>query len=104
MTRLRDLVARAARPDVVAIELGVLLTACGLLFLGVGWQGVARLLAVPLQFPYAVSGGLGGLSLVGLGLAVIEIQSSRRDRARDRDDLDELAEKAAGLLRSDGRG
>lgn len=99
MTRLRELAARASRPDNVALELAFVLVAAGLGFVAFAWRGAAALLAVPLQLPYAISGGLGGLALIGLGLAVFDIQVARRDRARDRDDLDELTAAAADLLR-----
>ncbi len=103
MKRIREIAALAGRPEHVALELAVVLVAAGLAALAFAWQGAAALLAVPLQIPFLVSGGLGGLALVGLGLALFDIQTDRRDRARGRDELNELTAKAAAFLASKGR-
>ena len=60
------------------------------------WFGAARTLYVPLQLPEVLSGGLGGIALIGVGLALFDVQLGRRDAARDKrltdDTLDEMAE------------
>jgi len=61
---------------------------------------VARTAFVPFQLPWIVSGGLGGLCLVATGLAVVATQLSRREAARERRDLDHLAELTADLVAS----
>jgi hypothetical protein len=101
MTRLRELAERGTRAEIVALELAMALVGMGFVFLGFTWSSVAALLTVPLQLPFIVSGGFGGIALIGLGLAVLAIQTNRFDRARDRDDIDELIEAAARLLPAD---
>ena len=59
------------------------------------WRGVARTIYVPLQLPELISGGLGGIALIGLGLALFDLQMTRRELAQERrhnaDILDEIA-------------
>ena len=59
------------------------------------WRGVARTIYVPLQLPQFVSGGLGDIALIGLGLALFDLQMTRRELTQERrhnaDILDEIA-------------
>ena len=48
-------------------QLGVGLCLVGLLLVFLGWNGAASRDRVPAQFPYLLSGGIAGLSLVLLG-------------------------------------
>ena len=61
----------------------------GLLVIAIGWYGasgsgakVDGLTDVRAQFPYLLSGGFLGLSLVVLGAALLIVQSARLDQAR----------------------
>jgi hypothetical protein len=91
---------KASRPDpfvVVVVVLGALVIA-GLVGVAVAWRGVAATLVVALQMPYAVSGGLGGLALVGFALGVASVQASRRAAAQERADFGRVVDAAADLL------
>jgi hypothetical protein len=71
MRRLRD-------PRVVV---GWILIAAGAIALFVGYWGVSGTLDPGKQLPYVVSGGLGGLFLLGLGVALVlhaELGETRR--------------------------
>ena len=63
-----------------------------------GWRGVARTIHVPLQIPELVSGGLGGIALVGLGLTLFDLQMTRRDQARERRQHADLLHEIASLV------
>lgn len=91
ITRLRDpFVASMAVLGAVAIA--------GLVGVAVAWEAVADSAVVATQLPYAVSGGLGGLCLLGFAMALMTIQSTRRAEARERSELDRLAAASADLL------
>ena len=81
--------------------------ACALIVLGalalvLGWLGVSRTGLAAEQNPYLISGGLGGLVLMGLG-ALVLIQYQMRIQARRfaemTDTLDEWKEQAIAELR-----
>jgi hypothetical protein len=80
-------------------KLGILLCLAGFVALFLGWNGAASYDRVPAQFPYLVSGGLVGLSLVVIGAAAMVIEHSRRARA---DLLESLAELRTALESSSG--
>jgi hypothetical protein len=63
----------------------------GALLLLLGWLGVSREVLPAAQLPYVVSGGLGGVFLLGLG-AVLWLSADLRDEWRQ---LHEIAEAAA---------
>jgi hypothetical protein len=75
------------------------LTAAGVLVVLIGYLGVRDKANVELQIPYLLSGGVGGLTLVGLG-ALALIQQQMRSQARRFAELtDQLDEwKDAALL------
>jgi hypothetical protein len=62
-------------------KLGILLCLGGFVALFLGWNGAASYDDVPAQFPYLVSGGLVGLSLVVVGAAMMVIETGRKGRA-----------------------
>jgi hypothetical protein len=91
--RLTDLLWRAA---------AVVLTVAGLVVVLVGYLGVRNQSDVVLQLPYVISGGVGGLALMGLGaLALIQYQMRVQARrfAEVTDSLDEWKEQALAELR-----
>ena len=63
-----------------------------------GWRGVARTIYVPLQLPEIVSGGLGGIALVGLGLALFDLQMTRHELALERKQNAEILNEIASLV------
>ena len=79
------------------------LTIAGLVAVLVGYLGVRDESHIELQLPYLISGGLGGLVLMGLG-ALVLIQYQMRIQARRfaemTDSLDEWKEQAFAELRN----
>ena len=82
--------------------LAAALTVAGLVAVLVGYLGVRDESHIELQLPYLISGGLGGLVLMGLG-ALVLIQYQMRVQARRfaemTDTLDEWKEHAIAELR-----
>jgi len=79
------------------------LVLAGLVAVLIGFLGVRDEANIELQIPYLMSGGLGGLALIGLGaLALIQHQARRQEQrmARITDELDEWKEAALRELRS----
>lgn len=62
-------------------QMGIALGLVGLFLVFLGWNGAASYDRVPAQFPYLISGGIAGLSLVVLGAAMIIVQNARKDSA-----------------------
>jgi hypothetical protein len=71
-------------------KLGLLLCVAGLGVIWAGWNGAASYNDIRKQFPYLISGGLGGLALVVIGAALMVIQSQRADRVQIESNLVEL--------------
>lgn len=70
----------------------------GLLVLLVGWLGVSDTGFVFEQIPYVVSGGIGGLFLLGVG-AMMWLSADLRDEWRKLDSLElALRETSAGAV------
>jgi hypothetical protein len=61
---------------------GWVVAAFGLLFIIVGYLGVSREALVAKQLPYLISGGIGGIALVGAGAAYVAVEQIRRDSGR----------------------
>jgi hypothetical protein len=76
--------------------LAVALTLAGAVLLTVGWFGVSRQALAPLQIPYVVSGGLGGIFLTGVG-AALWLSADLRDEWRKLDRIEAALE--SGLER-----
>jgi hypothetical protein len=74
------------------------LVLAGLFALAYGWYGTARAIYVPLQFPEVVSGGLGGVALIGLGIGLLDVQIDRFHAARERRLIDDVLDEMAGLV------
>ena len=71
-------------------KLGLLFCVGGLAAIWAGWNGAASYNDIRKQFPYLVSGGLGGLALVVIGVGLMVIQSQRADRVQLEANLTEL--------------
>ena len=71
----------------------VIATVAGALLLLLGWIGVSGEIDAAFQIPYVVSGGIGGLFLLGIA-AVLWLSADLRDEWRK---LDELHETLARL-------
>lgn len=86
------------QPAVPGLLLFVGLAAAGIVAIAIGWRVVARTLFVPAQLPGLVSGGLGGLALVLLGLGLVTVHESRRIAAEERVAFEGLLDEAAALV------
>lgn len=84
-----------ALPGLIVMVVLVLGGAVGLYF---GWRAAARTIHVPLQLPSLISGGLGGLALIGSGLALFDLQMTRRNLAEERRLNDDLLNEVASLV------
>jgi hypothetical protein len=71
-------------------KLGTGLCGAGVLLVFLGWNGAASVDRVEAQFPYLLSGGIAGLSLVVIGVGLIVVQNQRSDRALLQQTLREL--------------
>ena len=71
-------------------KLGLAFCIAGLAVIWAGWNGAASYNDIRKQFPYLISGGLGGLSLVVIGVGLMIIQSQRADRVQLESNLVEL--------------
>ena len=85
-------------PVFVTLVVGIVLVVGGFLAFILGWRGAAGTLSVPLQLPYLVSGGIGGIALVAMGLALVNLASARRETARELAKLQSLVDEAARVL------
>lgn len=70
-----------------SIALAGIMVVGGLTASSLAWRGVADTLSVAEQVPFALSGGVAGVSLVGTGLALLNIQRRRYEAAEERRDL-----------------
>ena len=77
-------------------KLGTGLCAAGVLLVFLGWNGAASVDRVEAQFPYLLSGGIAGLSLVVMGIGLIIVQNQRSDRAMLQQTLRELEAAVRG--------
>lgn len=95
-----------ALKDVWDRALAVLLTLAGAVVLILGWFGVSGQGLTALQIPYVVSGGLGGIYLMGVG-AALWLSADLRDEWRKLDRIEAVLESGLerlGLGRNDGGG
>jgi hypothetical protein len=74
------------------------LTVVGAVFLISGWVGVSGTIVLAEQAPYMMSGGLGGIFLLGVG-ATLWISADLRDEWRKLDRIEQAL--AEGVLRYD---
>ena len=70
----------------------------GFVAIVLGWRVAARTLFVPFQVPAVVSGALGGLALIAIGAAFVNIQAGRRLAAAERVETEELLDEAHALV------
>jgi hypothetical protein len=73
-------------------QLGVLFCLAGFVLVWVGWNGAASYDSAIRQFPFLISGGIGGLGLIQVGIGLWIVQSQRAERVH-------LEENLAGLNR-----
>lgn len=78
---------------------GVAAVTLGAVLVFIGWQGVQDTAYPAEQIPYLISGGLGGLLLIGVG-AILWISADLRDEWRRIESLEHTIERHAALLES----
>lgn len=78
------------------LAVGMGLAGFGLIFFS--WNGAAELDRIQGQFPFAMSGGLGGLGLVIVASGLLYIQTHRRVTAQRNADLEELEAQVRALI------
>jgi hypothetical protein len=78
---------------------GVVAVVLGALLVFIGWQGVQDTAYPAEQIPYLISGGLGGLLLIGVG-AILWISADLRDEWRRIESLEHTIERHVALLES----
>ncbi|MBW3661723.1 MAG: hypothetical protein KY469_01380 [Actinobacteria bacterium] len=88
------------QPAYWATVIGAAMVLAGFAMLLLGWRGSAALLLVPLQLPYATSGGLAGLALVGCGAALLNVQVTRHLAAREHAHMGQVIRQATALMAS----
>jgi hypothetical protein len=87
-------VRRATRP-----VWGWSLVGLGLIFVLVGYLGISREALVAKQLPYLISGGIGGIALVGFGAMLVGTEDLKRTQERI-DHLEGLVEDLHAALLS----
>jgi hypothetical protein len=83
-------------PERFGARLGIGICLLGFVLIFLGWNGAASVNSLTAQFPYLISGGIGGLALVVIGAALIVVESSRDDRDRLHDEVAELKSALSG--------
>ena len=91
---------RPPDPFVVSVVALGVLGAAAFAVLALTWRGVAAQVDVAAQVAFIVSGGIGGLALVGFASGVVVIQARRWTEAQRRAELDGLITAATELLAS----
>jgi len=81
-------VGRATRP-----VWGWILVGVGLLLILIGYLGISREALVAKQLPYLISGGIGGIALVGFGAMLVGTEDLKRTHER----IDHLEDLVADL-------
>ena len=80
MSWLRDPWARS-------VVLAIGLVVGGIVALGATAIGVSDSVSVPEQVAFLLSGGFGGVALAGTGVALFDVQRSRRAAAEEREEF-----------------
>ena len=79
-----------------SLYLSVALIVVGFLLIYLAWNGAAEKDFIQGQFPYLLSGGIGGLGLILCGLTLVTTQSFRRDVLSLQDRVEELLVQMQG--------
>lgn len=82
------------------VWLALAFVSIGLVMVGVAWNGAASQDCVECQIPYILSGGVGGLALIGLGTGLLLFIAGKRMLRRleaKHDAMIEAVREAAGL-------
>lgn len=85
-------------PAKIASYIGVGMVVMGFLLIFFAWNFAADLDVIQRQFPYMLSGGVGGLGLIITGVAILAIQTQRQITAERARDMASLQAEADMLL------
>jgi hypothetical protein len=91
----------SADPLLLSCWIAALLLALAFVSFLAAWKGASDTLRVDVQVAYLVSGGLGGLSLLVSGSALLTVQLSRWLAARERLELEAVLDAARQALGED---
>jgi hypothetical protein len=81
----------------VPIFVGIGVTIVGFLLITFAWAQISGEEFVPLQMPYLVSGGLTGIGLILVGMALAAVQSQRIEGAARAQQIERVAASVAAL-------
>ena len=95
--RLRSRFTFLRGDSVAPTWIGVGLIGLGFALIAYTWGEVAGLASVPLQLPYFISGGLTALSLVLVGITVLNLAAKRRDAIERDRQIEQLVATMAEL-------
>jgi len=82
-----------------ALVAGALVVA-GFAAMALAWRGAAATLDVPVQVPYLVSGGIGGLALLIAAATIVDVQVGRHLAARERAAFDAVVAEMRDRVRA----
>jgi hypothetical protein len=81
-------------------QLGIGYILAGLALIFLGWNGAASYDRAESQLPYVISGGVGGLALVVVGVGLLIVQAQRANRASTEANIAELREAVDRLAQA----
>lgn len=70
--------------------LGLVFLLVGFLFIGLGWNGMARVACADCQLPYLLSGGAAGIGFILVGATLVLAAQTRDERLKLADQLREV--------------
>ncbi|GAA5120255.1 hypothetical protein [Haloechinothrix salitolerans] len=98
MRRALALVRAWRDPAMPGLVFLPLLALAGCVSLVIAVVSMAGTPYVPLQLPFFVSGGLGGVALFAIGALLAAVQAERRDRAVATAETQEIASEVCALV------
>ncbi|HWC36203.1 MAG TPA: hypothetical protein VG650_15460 [Mycobacteriales bacterium] len=85
-------------PALPSLVVFAALVAAGFVAMGLGWRVAARTLDVSIQVPAIISGGLGGLVLVVVGVTLFISQLGRLRAADERTEMHEVLDLTTEIV------
>lgn len=85
-------------PAAPSLVVFAVIAGAGFLAIGLGWRVAAHTAFVPAQIAALMSGGLGGLALVVIGVVLAVVQVGRRLAAAEAQATDAILDEAEGIL------
>lgn len=85
-------------PAKLATHVALAMTAAGFGTILLAWNGAASFDRTPQQFPYLLSGGITGIALIIVAMAVLVMQVARRASAERSRQMAQVNAAMAGLV------